>query len=102
AVLLVADFLHPVDGLAIELFLYGDMGHGSGGCGAMPMLLTWRGPNYVARPNPLDRASPALCQASSSRHNQGLTQRVGVPCGTCTRLKSDAGADRPCWIACLE
>jgi len=39
-VLFVADLFHPVGGLAIELFLNGDMGHGPGRRGTMPMLFT--------------------------------------------------------------
>src|SRR5438046_1114508 len=39
-VLLVADLLHPVDDLAVERFLNGDMGHAGGRHGAVPMLFT--------------------------------------------------------------
>lgn len=59
-VLFVADLLHPVDRLAIELFLNGDMGYGRGLHGTMPMLFTRRDPNHVTRMNFLDRAIPAL------------------------------------------
>jgi hypothetical protein len=38
-VLLVADFLHPVYGFTIELFLNGYVRHSSGCGGAVPMLL---------------------------------------------------------------
>src|SRR6266705_3772115 len=55
-VLFVCDFLHPVDDLAVELLLDGDMRHGRGGRCAMPMLLARRAPNYVARPDLPDRA----------------------------------------------
>src|SRR5207302_10627174 len=41
-VLLVADLLHPVDGLAVELFHNGDVRHGRGRRGAVPMFLSFR------------------------------------------------------------
>jgi hypothetical protein len=59
-VLFVADFFHPVHGLAVELFHDGDVRHGRACRGAVPMLLTRRAPDHVTRPNLLDRASPAL------------------------------------------
>ena len=101
-VLFVADLFHPVDGLAVELFLNGDVRHGRGRRGTVPMLLARREPDHVTRPNFLDRASPALYQAATRRHDQGLAQRVGVPCGTGARLERDTGADRARWIVCLE
>src|SRR5207249_11331296 len=39
------------------------------------------GPDHVARPNLLDRTAPALYQAAAGRHDQGLTERMGMPCG---------------------
>jgi hypothetical protein len=66
AILFVADLFHPVHGLAIEPFLNGDVRHGGGGCGAVPVLLTRRKPDDVARPNLLDRASPALRQPGAA------------------------------------
>jgi hypothetical protein len=45
--LFVADLFHPVDGLAVELFLNGDVGHGGGGRGPVPMLLAGREPDDV-------------------------------------------------------
>jgi len=46
------------------------------------------------RPNLLERASPALCQAAASCHDQGLAQRVAVPCCSSTRFERDTGAER--------
>src|SRR5260370_13151868 len=92
-VLFVADLFHPVDGFAVELFLNRDMGHRRDWSGAVPMLLTRRNPDDVTRPNLLDRPSPALCPATTSRHDQGLTERVRVPCGSGTGLEGDTGAD---------
>src|SRR2546427_12050210 len=73
-VLFVTDFLHPVNRFAVELFLNRDVRHGRGRGSAMPMLFTGREPDHVTRPNFLDGASPALCQAAASRHNKGLTR----------------------------
>src|SRR5437879_10922401 len=46
-VLLVADLFHPVHRLAIELFLNGDVRHGGGWRGTVPMLLTRWDPDPV-------------------------------------------------------
>jgi hypothetical protein len=50
-------------------------------------------PDHVPRPKLLDRASPALCQAAASRHDQRLGQRVGVPCCPSAGLERDTGAE---------
>jgi hypothetical protein len=101
-VLFVADLFHPVGGLAVELFLNGDVRHGRSWRGAVPMFLTRREPDYITRPNVLDRTTPALYPAAASRHDQGLAQRVAVPCCPSAGLEGDAGAGRACWIGCLE
>src|SRR6266850_4021154 len=80
-VLFVADLFHPVHGLAIELFLNRDMRHGSGGSGAVPMLLARREPDHVTGTSFLNRPSPALREAATRGHDEGLAQRVRVPCG---------------------
>jgi hypothetical protein len=92
--LLVAHLLHPLDGLAVELFHNRDMRHGRRRRGAVPVLLTRRAPDHVARPNPLDRAAPALHQAAAIYHDQVLPQRMRVPCGPGARLERDAGRNR--------
>src|SRR5438874_12717891 len=101
-VLFVADLFHPVGGLAIETFLNGDVRHGCGRRGAVPMFLTRLEPDHVTRPNVLDRTSPALYPAAASRHDQGLAQRVAVPCCPSAGLERDTGADRACRIGRLE
>src|SRR6266545_4534096 len=102
AVLLVGDFLHPVDDLSIELLLDRDMGHGGGGRCAMPMLLARRAPNYVARPDLPDRAAPALHEAAAGRHDERLTQRMRVPIAPCAWLERHVGAARACRSGRLE
>src|SRR6184192_2556148 len=97
-VLLVADLLHPVHGLAIEVFLNGDVRHGGGCRGAVPMLLTRRDPDHVTGPNLLDRPAPALRAARAGRHDQGLAQGVGVPGRPGAGLERDTGTDHLCWV----
>ena len=59
-VLLVADFLHPVGAFAVELFYDGDVCHRRGGSSTVPVLLSWRDPDHVPRPNLLNRPSPSI------------------------------------------
>src|SRR3989440_12548659 len=101
-VLFVADLFHPVGGLAVETFLNGDMRHGRGWRGTVPMFLTWLEPDHVPWPNDLDRTTPALYPAAAIRHDQGLAQRVAVPGCPSAGLERDTGADRACRIRCLE
>src|SRR5205085_9098502 len=86
----------------VELFLSGDWRHGCAWRAAVPVLLARREPDHVTRPNWLDRAAPALCQAAARRHDQGLAQRVGVPRGPSAGLERDTGAERACRSVCLE
>src|SRR5438876_2688985 len=48
AILFVADFLQPVDRLAVEPFLNRDVRHGGGWRSAVPMLLARRDPDHIA------------------------------------------------------
>src|SRR3569623_838518 len=93
-VLFVADSFLPIDGFAVELFLYGDVGHGRVGCGAMPMLLTRRTPDHVAWPNFLFRAALALYPPAPDGDNQGLPERMGMPGRPGAGLERDARAHR--------
>src|SRR5262249_36229009 len=79
------------DGFSVELFLNGNVRHGRGCRGAVPVLLTRREPDHVTGPDFLDRAAPALGQAAASRHDQGLAQRVGVPRRPSAGLERDTG-----------
>src|SRR6266566_3865233 len=101
-VLFVANFVHPVDNLAVELFLNGNVRHRRGRRGAVPMLLPRRNPDHVTRPNFLDRTSPALDPAAAGRDDESLTERVRVPCGPRARLESYAGALNACRIGRLK
>ena len=91
-ILPVADLFHPVDNLAIELFLNGNVRHGGGRRGPMPVLLTRSEPDHVTGANLLDRPSPALGQAAARGDNQGLTKRMSVPCRPRAGLEGYAGS----------
>src|SRR5436309_645424 len=101
-VLFIADLLHPIDDLAVEVFLDCDMGHSDDRHRAIPMLLARRAPDDIARSNHFDRTTPALHEPAAGRDDQGLTQRMGVPCGPGAWLKRDAGAPRARRIGRLE
>src|SRR2546430_6264906 len=93
-VLFVADLLHPVDDLAVEVFLDCDVSHGGGRRRAMPVLLARRAPDDVARSNHSDWTTPALHEPAAGRDDQGLTPRMGGPCGPGAWLRPGAGAPR--------
>ncbi len=76
-VLFVADLFHPVNHFAVERFLNGDVGHGRGWRGAVPMFLARREPDHVTGPNLFDRAAPTLRSLAASRDDQGLAQADG-------------------------
>jgi hypothetical protein len=95
----VADLFHPVNCFAIELFLNGDVRHGRGRRGTVPMLFTRRELDHVTRPDLLDRPARALSETAAGRHDQSLAQRMRMPGRPRARLKRDTGADRTCrWV----
>jgi hypothetical protein len=102
AVLLAADLFHPVDNLTVELFLNGNVRHGRGGRGAMPVLFAGREPDHITGPDLLDRSAVALGPAKAGRHNERLTERMRMPRGPGTRLERDAGALNQCRIRRLK
>jgi hypothetical protein len=59
-VLLVADLFQPLDDLAVEMFLHGDMRHAGGCRGSMPALETRRDPHNITLPDLLDSTTPLL------------------------------------------
>src|SRR5712691_8817789 len=101
-ILLVADFLHPVDGLAVEPFLNGDVRHGCRGRRAVPMLLARRERDHVAGSNLLDRAAPALRAAAARGDDERLAERMRMPRRSRARLKRDTGGDHACRLDGLE
>ncbi len=76
-VLFVADLLHPVGGLAVEPLGNGDVGHGRGWRGPVPVFLTRLEPDHVTRPDVLDWTTPALDPITASGHDQGLAKPDG-------------------------
>src|SRR5436190_9456996 len=84
----------PIDGLAIKFFVDGDVGHGRGWRRTMPVLLAWGNPDDIPGPNLLDGAAPPLRATSAGSHDQGLTERVRVPCRAGARFERDAPASR--------
>ncbi len=87
AVLVIADLFHPIHGLAVELFLYGDMRHGGGRGGTVPVLFAGWEPDDVARADFFDGSSPPLNPATACGDNQGLTERVRGPGGASAGLE---------------
>jgi hypothetical protein len=83
-VLLVADLFHPVNDLAVELFLYGDVRHARGRRSAVPVLLAGRERDHITRPDLLDRTAFALSPAEARGHDERLPERMRMPCSSCT------------------
>src|SRR5690349_5444498 len=94
-ILLVADFLQPVDVLAASGFLHGDVGHRRSRRGTVPMLQSRRKPDHVAGPDLLDRAALTLHPPEPGSDNQRLPERMRVPSGAGARLERDLGAADP-------
>src|SRR6266571_442480 len=94
-ILLVCDLLHPVDDLAVQFLLDSDVRHRGPRQGAVPVLLSRRAPDNVARTDHLDRATPTLHAATTGRDDQRLAERMGVPVATGARLERHVGAACP-------
>src|SRR5579885_215111 len=101
-VLFVADLFHPVNCLAVESLLNGDVRHGRGWRGAMPMFLPRLKQDHIAWSNLLDGSPPTLCPATASRHDQGLAQRVGVPGSPSAWLERHTGTSYASRIGCFK
>ena len=78
-VLIVIHLFHPIDRLAVELLLNGDMGHCLGGRRSMPMLLTGPEPDHIAWTDLFDLPSPTLHPAETGGDNQCLTKGMRMP-----------------------
>src|SRR5581483_2156589 len=87
SVLLVGDVLEPVDRLAIELLLHGDVRHGRAGRGAVPVLFAGGKPHDVTGANLFNRSAPALDAAAPGGHDQRLAERMSVPGCACAWLE---------------
>src|SRR3954451_12293981 len=89
AILLVADVLHPVDHLAVDRLLDGDVRHGRRGRRPVPVLLARWEPDDVTGADLLDRPSLSLGPAAARRDDERLAERVRVPRRPCPRLDRD-------------
>src|SRR5690348_3955152 len=70
----------------------GDVHHGGGGSGPVPVLLAGSDPDHITRPNFLHRPTPALHPAAAGRNDKRLAERMGVPRSARARLESYTGA----------
>ena len=68
-ILFVADVLHPIDNLAVQSFLNGDVSHSRGRCSPVPMLLPRREPNHISGTNFLDLTTFPLNPPAACRDN---------------------------------
>src|SRR5579862_4745639 len=101
-VLLVGDGLQPLDDPPVELFLDRDVSHGGRGRGTVPVLLTGRARDDVARSYDSQRSAPALHEADAGSDDQRLPERVGMPVAAGAGLEGDAGTARARRGRCLE
>jgi len=101
-VFFVGDLFHPIDNLAVQSFLNGDMSHGRGGGSTMPMLLAGREPHDIAGPYLLDGSACALGPAAASRDDENLTEWMTMPSCPRAGLETDAGTLNQCGLACLK
>ena len=58
----------------------------------VPVLLSGREPDHIARVDFLEWPAPALCPAATSRDDESLAERVRVPCRPRARFERYAGA----------
>src|SRR2546428_12729192 len=86
--LIVADLFHPVDDLALECFLDGEVRHGAGRRRAVPMLFSRRTQDHISGIDLFHRTSPALHEAATGPHDARLTERMCMPCRAGPRLAS--------------
>src|SRR3954452_23781859 len=79
AILFSAHMLQPIDHLAVEPLLNGDVRHGCRGRRPVPVLLARRKPHHATRMDLLDRAALPLDPAAAGRDDERLPERVRVP-----------------------
>ena len=95
SVVLVGNFLQPIDRFPIESFLNGNMCHRCGRGRTVPMLFARWKPNDISGANFFNWAACALRPSAPSRNYKRLTQWVCMPRRTRSRLKCDARSRDP-------
>ncbi len=93
---------HPFDDFAIELFLKGDVRHGGGGSGAVPVFFAGFEPDDVPGMNFFDGAAFALGPAAAGGNDERLAEGVRVPRGAGAGFEGDVGALNEGGIGCME
>src|SRR2546428_3383903 len=101
-VFVITHLFHPIHGFSVELLCNRDVRHGRSRRSAVPMLLTWRAPHNVTRPNLLDRTSPALHETATGCDDQNLTPRMRMPCCSSARLEGHTPSEGTFGIGRLE
>jgi hypothetical protein len=91
-IFLVGHMLHPINNFTVEFFLNGDVSHGRGRSGTMPVLFTGGEPDDITRMDVLDGVAFQLHPPRSRSHDQSLTKGMSVPRCACAWLKRDARA----------
>src|SRR4051794_1744084 len=94
--------LHPVNDLAVELLLDGDVCHARGRRGSVPVLFAGRKPDHIAGTNLLDRAAFALRPATARCDDESLSKRMYMPRSPRTRFERYASTLNQRGIRCLE
>src|SRR6478609_2399383 len=82
-VLVFAHLFHPINDLAVQLFLCGNVCHCDCWRRAMPMFFSRRKPYHITRANFFNRASLLLYPSEAGGHNQRLTEGMRVPRSSC-------------------
>src|SRR4051794_1875966 len=68
AILFIRNLLHPIDGGTVQFLLNGNVTHGRGGTGAVPVLFARSEPHDIARTDLLDWTAFALNPAKAGCH----------------------------------
>src|SRR2546430_3448136 len=101
-VLFAAHLFHPAHDLPVEFLLDGEVRQRAVWRGTVPMFLSGRTRDHIPGMNLFDGTSPALHEATTRRHDERLTQRMGVPGRAGSRLERDVRTLRATRSGCLE
>ena len=101
-IFIVADFLHPVYGLAVVMFQDGYVCHRCRWSRTVPMFLARRAPDDIARPDFSFQSSVAFDPTTAGGNDQRLSERVRVPCCSSTGLEGDTNGEDACGLGRLR